>query len=47
MLKAACLRLELTAPMLLPGLALTRPCKHLLRQIQLMRCDGKRWVPQG
>ena len=40
---------EFAAPMLLPGVTMTiSPDNYnLYRKIQLMRFDGKRWVPQG
>jgi branched-chain amino acid transport system substrate-binding protein len=38
-----------SAPMMLPGITMTMSADNynLFRSIQLMRFDGKRWVPQG
>ncbi len=40
---------DFAAPMLLPGITMTMTADNynLFRKIQLMRFDGKRWVPQG
>lgn len=48
-LKAALTLKDFPAPMLLPGITMTMSPDNynLFRKIQLMRFDGKRWVPQG
>ena len=48
-LKAALTLKDFAAPMLLPGITMTMSADNynLFRKIQLMRFDGKRWVPQG
>jgi len=48
-LKAALTLKDFAAPMLLPGITMTMAADNynLFRKIQLMRFDGKRWVPQG
>ena len=40
---------EFAAPMLLPGITMTMSPDNynLFRKIQLLRFDGKRWVPLG
>lgn len=40
---------DFAAPMLLPGITMTMSADNynLFRRIQLLRFDGKRWVPQG
>jgi hypothetical protein len=48
-LKAALTLKDFAAPMLLPGITMTMSADNynIFRKIQLMRFDGKRWVPQG
>lgn len=48
-LKAALTLKDFAAPMLLPGITITMSADNynIFRKIQLMRFDGKRWVPQG
>ena len=48
-LKGALQLKDFAAPMLLPGITMTMSADNynLFRKIQLMRFDGKRWVPQG
>jgi len=48
-LKAALTLKDFAAPMLLPGITMSMAADNynLFRKIQLMRFDGKRWVPQG
>ena len=48
-LKSALTLKDFAAPMLLPGITMTMSADNynLFRKIQLMRFDGKRWVPQG
>jgi len=40
---------DFAAPMLLPGITMTMSADNynMFRKIQIMRFDGKRWVPQG
>jgi len=40
---------DFAAPMLLPGITMTMSADNynMFRRIQIMRFDGKRWVPQG
>lgn len=40
---------EFAAPMLLPGITMSMSADNynMFRKIQIMRFDGKRWVPQG
>ena len=40
---------DFAAPMLLPGITMGMSADNynLFRQVQVMRFDGKRWVPQG
>ena len=48
-LKAALTLKDYAAPMLLPGITMNMSADNynIFRRIQLMRFDGKRWVPQG
>ena len=40
---------DFAAPMLLPGITMGMSADNynLFRKVQVMRFDGKRWVPQG